>query len=178
MYTGYGILLLELFTGKRPTNGMFIDGLDLHKLAKLALTERVMEIVDQNLLEKEEGASKNSSKPMKSEKISKCLSLIFRIGVACSEQLPRERMTIVDAVRELHLAKDILLERRTWSNVSKFTTLPQDKFKHEVLPQLKCSTFAHSISRIAGESTIGLRGGFRDRISGCGLGCGCCLDLV
>ncbi|GFY93179.1 leucine-rich repeat protein kinase family protein [Actinidia rufa] len=86
----YGILLLELFTGKRPTDGMFIDGLDLHKLAKLALPERVMEIVDQNLLDKEEGASKNSSKQMKSEKIIKCLSLIFRIGVACSEQLPRE----------------------------------------------------------------------------------------
>ncbi|GFY93169.1 leucine-rich repeat protein kinase family protein [Actinidia rufa] len=47
----YGILLLELFTGKRPTDDMFIDGLDLHKLAKLALPERVVEIVDQNLLE-------------------------------------------------------------------------------------------------------------------------------
>ena len=109
----YGILLLELFTGKRPTDGMFIDGMDLHKLAKLALPERVMEIVDQNLLEEEEGASINSSNQMKIEKISKCLSLIFRIGVACSEQSPRERMTIADAVRELHLVKDILLERRT-----------------------------------------------------------------
>ncbi|GFY93177.1 leucine-rich repeat protein kinase family protein [Actinidia rufa] len=109
----YGILLLELFTGKRPTDGMFIDGLDLHKLAKLALPERVMEIVDQNLLEEEEKASINSSKQMKSEKISKYLSLIFRIGVACSEQSPRERMTIADVVRELHLVKDILLERRT-----------------------------------------------------------------
>ena len=109
----YGILLLELFTGKRPTDGMFIDGMDLQKLAKLALPERVMEIVDQNLLEEEEGASINSSNQMKIEKISKCLSLIVRIGVACSEQSPRERMTIADAVRELHLAKDILLERRT-----------------------------------------------------------------
>ena len=109
----YGILLLELFTGKRPTDGMFIDGLDLHKLAKSALPERVMEIVDQNLLEEEEGAPINYLKQMKSEKISKCLSLIFRIGVACSEQLPRERMTIADVVKELHLIKDILLERRT-----------------------------------------------------------------
>ncbi|GFZ17069.1 leucine-rich repeat protein kinase family protein [Actinidia rufa] len=57
-------------TGKRPTDGMFIDGLDLHKLAKLALPERVMEIVDQNLLEEEEGASINSSNQMKIEKIS------------------------------------------------------------------------------------------------------------
>ncbi|PSS07724.1 LRR receptor-like serine/threonine-protein kinase precursor [Actinidia chinensis var. chinensis] len=109
----YGILLLELFTGKRPTDGMFIDGLNLHKLVKLALPERVMEIVDQNLLEEEEGASINYLKQMNSEKISKCLSLIFRIGVACSEQSPRERMTIADVVRELYLAKDILLERRT-----------------------------------------------------------------
>ncbi|GFY93175.1 leucine-rich repeat protein kinase family protein [Actinidia rufa] len=109
----FGILLLELFTGKRPTDGMFIDGLDLHKLAKLALPERVLEIVDQNLLEEEEGANINSSKQMKSEKISMCLSLIFKIGVACSEQSPIERMTIADAVRELHLVKDILQEIRT-----------------------------------------------------------------
>ncbi|PSS23827.1 LRR receptor-like serine/threonine-protein kinase precursor [Actinidia chinensis var. chinensis] len=108
----YGILLLELFIRKRPTDGMCINGLDLHNLAKLALQERVMEIVDKNLLEEEERTSINSLKQMKSEKISKCLSLIFRIRVACSKQSPRERMSIADAVRELHLAKDILFDER------------------------------------------------------------------
>jgi serine/threonine protein kinase len=31
----HGILLLELFTGKRPSDDMFKEGLDLHKFATL-----------------------------------------------------------------------------------------------------------------------------------------------
>ncbi|XP_057513973.1 probable LRR receptor-like serine/threonine-protein kinase At3g47570 [Actinidia eriantha] len=112
MYS-YGIFLLEMFTGKRPTDGMFKDGLNLYKLAKMALSENVTEIVDQKQLEEEEGTCKNSRTPMTMEKIHECLFLILRIGIACSEESPRDRMTIVDASRELFLIKDKLLVRRT-----------------------------------------------------------------
>ncbi|CAL5422736.1 unnamed protein product [Camellia sinensis] len=111
----YGILLLELFTGKRPIDGMFKDGLNLHKLAKIALPERVMEIVDQKLvstIEEEETTSINSRTQMGREKSHDCLTSLLEIGVACSEESPRERITIVDAIKELHLVKDMLLGRR------------------------------------------------------------------
>nr|TKS00434.1 hypothetical protein D5086_0000182980 [Populus alba] len=42
----YGILLLEMFTGKRPVDGMFKDGLNLHSYAKMALPDRIVEVVD------------------------------------------------------------------------------------------------------------------------------------
>lgn len=42
----YGVLLLEMFTGKRPTDDMFKEGLNLHKFAESALPNRVNEIVD------------------------------------------------------------------------------------------------------------------------------------
>ena len=42
----YGILLLEMFTRRRPTDGIFQDGLTLHDFAKTSLSERVMEIMD------------------------------------------------------------------------------------------------------------------------------------
>ncbi|XP_042477654.1 probable LRR receptor-like serine/threonine-protein kinase At3g47570, partial [Macadamia integrifolia] len=50
----YGILLLEMFTGKRPTDQMFIDDLSLHNFVKAALPEQVMQILDSTLLLKEE----------------------------------------------------------------------------------------------------------------------------
>ncbi|OVA02667.1 Protein kinase domain [Macleaya cordata] len=50
----YGILLLELFTGRRPTDDMFKDGLNLHEFAKMAFLDRVMTIVDPKLLLEEE----------------------------------------------------------------------------------------------------------------------------
>lgn len=37
----YGILLLETFTGKRPTSDIFAEGLDLHKFVKNALPEQI-----------------------------------------------------------------------------------------------------------------------------------------
>ncbi|CAL5420305.1 unnamed protein product [Camellia sinensis] len=116
----YGILLLELFTGKRPTDGIFKDGLNLYKLAKIALPERVMENVDQKLvstIEKEETTSINSRTQMGRGKSHECLTLMLKIGVACSEESPQERITIVDAIKGLHLAKDMLLGRRISSNV-------------------------------------------------------------
>jgi len=41
-----GILLLEMFTGRSPTEGTFIDSLDLHKFAEDALPDRTLEIAD------------------------------------------------------------------------------------------------------------------------------------
>ena len=38
----YGILLLEMFTRKRPTDEMFEDGLNIHDYTKKGLPERVM----------------------------------------------------------------------------------------------------------------------------------------
>jgi hypothetical protein len=42
----YGILLLEMFTGKRPTDDMFQDALNLNSLVREALLERVVQIAD------------------------------------------------------------------------------------------------------------------------------------
>ncbi|KAJ4723395.1 putative Receptor-kinase [Melia azedarach] len=46
----YGILLLEMVTGKKPTDLIFEGDLNLHNFAKTALPDRVMDIVDPALL--------------------------------------------------------------------------------------------------------------------------------
>nr|DAD28467.1 TPA_asm: hypothetical protein HUJ06_029935 [Nelumbo nucifera] len=42
----YGILLLEMLTGRRPTDEIFKDVLNLHNFCKVALREKVVEIAD------------------------------------------------------------------------------------------------------------------------------------
>ncbi|XP_028102996.1 putative receptor-like protein kinase At3g47110 [Camellia sinensis] len=42
----YGILLLEMFTGKRPTDDMFKDSLNLHNFVRLALPHQVADVAD------------------------------------------------------------------------------------------------------------------------------------
>ncbi|POO03537.1 Tyrosine-protein kinase, partial [Trema orientale] len=49
----YGILLLEMFTGKRPTDEVFEEAMNIHPYAMMALPERVMQIVDPSLLLKD-----------------------------------------------------------------------------------------------------------------------------
>ncbi|KAM7523465.1 hypothetical protein LguiA_013367 [Lonicera macranthoides] len=111
----YGILLLEMFTEKRPTDAMFNDNLNLHKLAKeKALLEQVMEFADQIMLYREEGGDETNSSKFRTqttrEDIQMGLVSILKIGVACSKEAPRERMEIFDAAMELKSIKDMLYE--------------------------------------------------------------------
>ncbi|XVE79426.1 hypothetical protein DITRI_Ditri14bG0057700 [Diplodiscus trichospermus] len=114
MYS-FGILLLEMFTGKRPTHEMFKDGLTLHYFAKMALHDQVLEVVDPSILvggNKEDSASsgRNSKRaPMEETKIKECLISILRVGIACSVESPRDRMDIVDAAKQLHFIKEKFL---------------------------------------------------------------------
>ncbi|CAL5406899.1 unnamed protein product [Camellia sinensis] len=57
----YGILLLEMFTGKRPTDNMFNDSLSLHNFAKMALPKQVASIVDPTLIQQREIGEGSSS---------------------------------------------------------------------------------------------------------------------
>ena len=106
----YGILLLEMFTGKRPTEHMFSDGLSLHTFSKMALPERVMEIADSNLFRESDEAISNVENQRETEgRMCYCLVSIARIGVACSEESASDRMDIKDVVMELNIIKEVFL---------------------------------------------------------------------
>ncbi|PSR98799.1 LRR receptor-like serine/threonine-protein kinase precursor [Actinidia chinensis var. chinensis] len=109
----YGILLLEMFTGKRPIDDMFKGNLNLHNFAKMAFPKTVGEIADPLLLEQDgEGeTSKNNHNynHFSSQMIQEGLVSIFRIGVMCSVESPRERLDMGDVVEELILIRNSLL---------------------------------------------------------------------
>ncbi|KAI8558790.1 hypothetical protein RHMOL_Rhmol04G0123800 [Rhododendron molle] len=92
----YGILLLEMITSKRPTDKMFEADLNLLNFARIALPQRVIEIVDPMLLTEET----NDSKMMEN------LISLIKIGLACSTESPKDRMNINTVLHELHLVKN------------------------------------------------------------------------
>ncbi|XP_022769586.1 probable LRR receptor-like serine/threonine-protein kinase At3g47570 [Durio zibethinus] len=102
----FGIVLLEMFTGKRPTDEVFKDGLNLHNLAKDALPERVVEITDPILLQERvtgETISKFNSNESSQRRniLLQSLTSIFEIGVTCSAESPTKRMNMSDIAAEL-----------------------------------------------------------------------------
>ncbi|KAL4297963.1 hypothetical protein GQ457_12G004400 [Hibiscus cannabinus] len=102
----YGILMLEMITGKRPTDDLFDEGISLHSLCKMALPERVKEILDFRLLEQ----IKDQNKKRRGQNMLDCLVSFTNVGVACSVEVPVERMKIEDVVTELHAIKARLPE--------------------------------------------------------------------
>ena len=99
----YGILLLEIFTGKRPTDIMFKDSMNIHEFVRANLPTWVIDITNPILLlGREIGETRMNDTQNQNgigrPKIQECLILIFGIGVSCSMEFPRERMNISDVV--------------------------------------------------------------------------------
>ena len=128
----YGILLLEMFLGKRPTDDMFKDGLNLHNFAKMALPEKLAQIVDPILLPREVDEDPttivvareyNNGNEIQVDmeaqgipnlyqmdpNVHKCLVSILEIGLACSMESPKDRIKMMEVTRELHLIKNAFL---------------------------------------------------------------------
>ncbi|AQK78423.1 Putative leucine-rich repeat receptor-like protein kinase family protein [Zea mays] len=101
----FGVTLLEMFTGRAPTDDMFIDGLSLHLFAEMALPDKLTEIVDAVLLEVQ--PYENTANY---DKILACLASVVRVGISCSKQTPSERMSMKDAAIELHGIRDVVKE--------------------------------------------------------------------
>ncbi|KAB1670885.1 hypothetical protein, partial [Gossypium barbadense] len=106
----YGIMLLEMITGRRPTCDLFHDGLSLHNFCKMALQEGLKEIFDVRLVE-EIGVNKKRirNKPNMESEIWECFVSFTKIGVSCSTEVATDRLRIRDAIIELHATKARLL---------------------------------------------------------------------
>ncbi|KAJ1396845.1 Protein kinase domain [Sesbania bispinosa] len=109
MYS-FGILALEMLTGRRPTDEMFGDGHNLHNYVKLSISNNILQIVDPAILHHGlDVASESEDLSIMHPKIEKCLLSLFSIALACSVVSPKERMSMVDVTRELNKIKTFFL---------------------------------------------------------------------
>ncbi|KAA8539598.1 hypothetical protein F0562_026290 [Nyssa sinensis] len=114
----YGILLLEMMTGKSPTNSMFVEGLNLHNFSRMALPDRVLEVVDPFLQNNDNKESKTMAANNYNRRLRQtsngsrtdCLISVIKIGVACSMESPQHRMNI-----KYGLGSDVSIEGDIYS---------------------------------------------------------------
>ncbi|KAK2980715.1 hypothetical protein RJ640_028278, partial [Escallonia rubra] len=79
----YGIMLMETFTGKKPTDEMFAGHMTLKCWVKESLPSAVSEVLDRNLLRQE---SENSLGDVD------CISSILMLAVDCGAESPEQRI--------------------------------------------------------------------------------------
>ncbi|GJY19887.1 leucine-rich repeat protein [Tanacetum coccineum] len=96
----FGILLLEVMTGKRPTDDMFKEGLSLHKFVYMALPDHAVDVIDDDAIVLQ-------STEANAKKVEECLATTIKIGVACSVDSPPQRMKIEMVVNELQRILDV-----------------------------------------------------------------------
>ncbi|KAK8277353.1 hypothetical protein V6Z11_D10G263000, partial [Gossypium hirsutum] len=110
----YGILLLEMLTGQRPTNERFKEGLSLNNFVKTALPDQVVEIIDPVLLQENVRGGTAAYITLNENNLGndihlQCLNSIFEIGLTCSTESPSERMDMSNVITKLCSIRDKLL---------------------------------------------------------------------
>ncbi|KAK4485313.1 hypothetical protein RD792_007948 [Penstemon davidsonii] len=84
----YGILLMEIFTKKRPTDELFLGELTMKRWVSYSFPSTIMQIVDTELLNADEESVKAN--------IEECLVSIMELAIECAADLPDERPNMKD----------------------------------------------------------------------------------
>ncbi|CAI0555058.1 unnamed protein product [Linum tenue] len=116
----YGVHLLEMFTGRKPTDEAFQEGFTIHRFVRTAISEKlVTELLDPVLLNELHigGTTHNntirSNSSTSSPKAEEILISILEIGVACSSDIPQERISMNEVVTRLVSSRKSFLDQST-----------------------------------------------------------------
>nr|XP_016498244.1 PREDICTED: LRR receptor-like serine/threonine-protein kinase EFR [Nicotiana tabacum] len=92
----FGILLLETFTRKKPTDDMFGGDLSLHKWVSLSFPDAVIDILDADLVSDIAFTSDENQ-----SRIKQLLVSIINVAFLCLKELPEERINMREVVVQL-----------------------------------------------------------------------------
>ncbi|CAL5020917.1 unnamed protein product [Urochloa decumbens] len=105
----FGILLLEIIIGKRPTDSMFEGGLSITSFVERNFPDQVLHIIDPHLQEECKGFIKSTAVETENG-VYRCVLSLVQVALACTRPLPRERMNMrevainLNAIRKSYVA--------------------------------------------------------------------------
>uniref|UniRef100_A0A5K0Y8D4 Serine-threonine/tyrosine-protein kinase catalytic domain-containing protein n=2 Tax=Nymphaea colorata TaxID=210225 RepID=A0A5K0Y8D4_9MAGN len=92
----YGILLLEVFTRRKPTDEPFDENFSLRQWVAEAFPVAISVVTDSHLLDES-----NNTATERSAARNELLMTIMEIGLSCSRESPNERMEMKEVVAGL-----------------------------------------------------------------------------
>ncbi|KAK1610931.1 hypothetical protein QYE76_034604 [Lolium multiflorum] len=109
----YGIIILEMLTGKCPTDDMFNDGLSLYKLVDESFPQNIGNILDRRIVPRYGDDEARSTLDQENHQMAgtiSCITELAKLGLLCAAETPKDRPAmqdvyiIVTAIKEAFLA--------------------------------------------------------------------------
>ncbi|XP_050369521.1 probable LRR receptor-like serine/threonine-protein kinase At3g47570 [Argentina anserina] len=108
----FGVMLLELFTGKSPTDEDFTGDLNLVQWVQSSFPHNIAQVLDCKLLHCQHDKGSN---PI-SEELN-CLTSVIEVGLSCTSASPDGRISLRDALHKLQTARDTFLKLAHFDSV-------------------------------------------------------------
>ncbi|KAL6861906.1 hypothetical protein ACP4OV_017606 [Aristida adscensionis] len=108
----FGVMLLELITGKRPTDVIFQEGLTLHDWVKRHYPHDVDAIVARSWLTDAASAVAAAAAAADERLTAEVMFELIDLGLACTQHSPSARPTMVEVCHEITLLKEDLAKHR------------------------------------------------------------------
>ncbi|CAN0840025.1 Probable LRR receptor-like serine/threonine-protein kinase At3g47570 [Linum grandiflorum] len=115
----YGILILQMLTGKRPTHEMFKDGMNLRDFVKASIPDGITSVLDPSMSLSVTTAEdrrlvgyKEANEIVESGmsgSVKECLVSVVQIGLGCSTDGAGERMKTADIARKMVSVRDLFV---------------------------------------------------------------------
>lgn len=105
----FGVMLMELFTGKSPTDESFMGGLSLKGWVQRAFSAEVKQVVDPELLSNM-GNTWHDGESISPEIQLDGLITVIGVGLSCTVESPEGRISMRDALRKLKGVRDSFLK--------------------------------------------------------------------
>ncbi|KAK4484210.1 hypothetical protein RD792_011432 [Penstemon davidsonii] len=100
----FGILLMEMFTRKSPTDEMFSGELTMRRWMSESFPDYIMHLIDAELLKEDERTISLTHQ--------KSLTLIIGLALECTADVPEERLDMKVVLKRLKVIKTELTKRR------------------------------------------------------------------
>lgn len=105
MYS-FGIVLLELVSGKSPTNDSLTGGLSLARWVQSAVPDKLVQVIDPQII----AEIFQNDIPKGSNPELDCVAAVLGVGLSCTTDSPDGRLSMKVAVGKLQAARNNLLK--------------------------------------------------------------------
>ncbi|KAM3242246.1 hypothetical protein ACQJBY_054742 [Aegilops geniculata] len=103
---GFGIILMEMMTGKRPTDPMFKDGVTIVHFVESNFPHEIAHVIDANLSEECKDIAKTENY------VNECLVSVLQLALSCTHPAPSERMNMKEIASKMHAIKTSYVGRK------------------------------------------------------------------